>query len=206
MNEKELNTEQLILEAAEAEFFEKGYAGAKTVSIARRAGISPSMLHYYFRTKENLFQRIFVQKVQTLTQIFTGIYEQHLSFEELLRKFIEAQFNFAAQNPQLPRFVINEIMTNRNNRTLVFEVLAPGLSVIFDNLSRMIRTEVEAGRIRPVTLIHLVMNIIALNVSTFVAMPLLEEILPLQDPAMREKILSERRESNVRFILNALRP
>ncbi|MDR2121215.1 MAG: TetR/AcrR family transcriptional regulator, partial [Tannerella sp.] len=50
MNGTELNTEQIILEAAEAEFFETGYAGAKTVSIARRAGISHSMLHYYFRT------------------------------------------------------------------------------------------------------------------------------------------------------------
>ncbi|MDR2389511.1 MAG: TetR/AcrR family transcriptional regulator [Tannerellaceae bacterium] len=205
MNEKELNTEQLILEAAQAEFFEKGYAGAKTVSIARRAGISHSMLHYYFRTKENLFQRIFAQKIQTLTQIFTGIYEQHLSFEELLRKFIEAQFNFAAQNPQLPHFVMNEILSNRNNRKLVFDVFAPKMSVIFDNLERMLNIEIEAGRIRPITLIHLVMNVVAMNVFIFVAMPLLEEILPLQEPAVREKILDERRESNVQFVLNALR-
>jgi len=52
MDNKELSTEQIILEAAEAEFLEKGYGNAKTVAIAKRAGVSHSMLHYYFRTKE----------------------------------------------------------------------------------------------------------------------------------------------------------
>lgn len=47
--EKE-NTEQLILKAAEKEFLEKGFAGAKTVSIAKAAGVNHALLHYYFRT------------------------------------------------------------------------------------------------------------------------------------------------------------
>ena len=58
----EANTEQIILEAAEAEFLEKGYGNAKTVAIAQRAGVSHSMLHYYYRTKEQLFQKIFKAK------------------------------------------------------------------------------------------------------------------------------------------------
>ncbi|MDR2810726.1 MAG: TetR/AcrR family transcriptional regulator [Tannerellaceae bacterium] len=206
MDEKEMNTEQLILRAAEEEFFKHGYAGAKTVSIARRAGISHSMLHYYFRTKENLFQQIFLQKVQTLTQIFTGIVEEHLPFEASLRKFIGEQFNFAAQNPQLPRFVLNEVLTNKENRRHVLEVFAPKLSVIFTNLQQMLDNEIRAGRVRPITVRDLVMNIVSLNISVFLAMPVLEEISQLKDPAVREQFLAERRESNVRFILNALRP
>jgi AcrR family transcriptional regulator len=55
VNNNELNTEQIILEAAEAEFLEKGYDSAKTVAIAKRAGVSHSTLHYYFRTKNNCF-------------------------------------------------------------------------------------------------------------------------------------------------------
>ena len=52
------DTETRILEAAEKEFFEKGYAGARTTSIAEAAGVTHAMLHYYFRTKDNLFERI----------------------------------------------------------------------------------------------------------------------------------------------------
>ena len=55
------DTETRILEAAEKEFFEKGYAGARTTSIAEAAGVTHAMLHYYFRTKDNLFERIVSQ-------------------------------------------------------------------------------------------------------------------------------------------------
>lgn len=47
-----INNEQLILEAAEEEFLTKGYDGARTTSIARKAGVSHAMLHYYYRTKK----------------------------------------------------------------------------------------------------------------------------------------------------------
>ena len=56
---KESTTENLILKAAEEEFQTKGFAGATTTSIAERAGVTHTMLHYYFRTKKNIFYRIF---------------------------------------------------------------------------------------------------------------------------------------------------
>ena len=52
------NKEQQILEAAEREFLEKGYDGARTTSIAKAADVTHAMLHYYFRTKKHLFERI----------------------------------------------------------------------------------------------------------------------------------------------------
>ena len=52
------NKENDILRAAEREFLAKGFSGARTVSIAQAAGVTHAMLHYYFRTKEQLFERI----------------------------------------------------------------------------------------------------------------------------------------------------
>ena len=63
------DTETRILEAAEKEFFEKGYAGARTTSIAEAAGVTHAMLHYYFRTKDNLFERIVSEKINMLGDI-----------------------------------------------------------------------------------------------------------------------------------------
>ena len=60
MKEKEdVNTEQAIMEAAEKEFLDKGYTLTKTTEIARIAGVNHAMLHYYFRTKDNLFEKVF---------------------------------------------------------------------------------------------------------------------------------------------------
>lgn len=53
---KENDTEERILKAAETEFFTKGFDGARTTSIAERAGVTHAMLHYYFRSKALLFE------------------------------------------------------------------------------------------------------------------------------------------------------
>ena len=60
MAEETLDTAAKILKAAEEEFMEKGYGNAKMMSIAARAGVSHSMLHYYYRSKGKLFQMIFL--------------------------------------------------------------------------------------------------------------------------------------------------
>jgi len=201
----ETNNERLILEAAEAEFLEKGYKSAATTAIAKRAGVTHAMLHYYFRTKENLFQRIFSQKIQMLSDIFEGIWCKELPFTDTLRLFIEEQFNFVAKNPQLPRFILNEIIANKDNRNLLLEVLAPKFSVIFQKISELLNNEITAGRVRPITLPNLMMNIVSMNISVFIALPVLQDVFSITDETNLDKFLSDRRESNVQFILNAIR-
>lgn len=63
------HTEDRILQAAEAEFLAKGYAGARTTAIAEAAGVTHAMLHYYFRTKDKLFERILNEKIQLVRDI-----------------------------------------------------------------------------------------------------------------------------------------
>jgi AcrR family transcriptional regulator len=206
MINKELRTEQIILEAAEAEFLEKGYGNAKMMAIARRADVSHSMLHYYFRSKENLFKTIFHRKIQMLSQLFEGVRGGELPFEETVRLFIEGQFDFVAQNPRMPRFVLNEIITNPENLALVMDVVRPKIEEIFSNLSKLFDDGIACGAIRPILFRDFIMNVVSLNISTFVSLPVIEKILPGMDAKAKEAYLNERRESNVQFILNALRP
>ena len=67
--EDSVTTERKILMAAEREFFEKGFAGARTTSIAESAGVTHAMLHYYFRTKSKLFERIISDKMSLLGEL-----------------------------------------------------------------------------------------------------------------------------------------
>jgi AcrR family transcriptional regulator len=199
------NTEQAILTSAEDVFLEKGYVGAKTTEIARKAGINHALLHYYFRTKVNLFQMIFRRKIQELSQIFEGISAQGLPFADTVRLFIECQFDFIAKNPRLPRFVLNEILTNEDNLKLVVEVVKPKITEILFRLEKMLNDEIEKGTVRPINFMFLVMNVVSLNISSFIAMPVLDNIFPDITKEMKQRLLAERRESNVQFILNAIR-
>ena len=91
----------MILEAAEAEFLEKGYDGAKMLSIARRAGVAHSMLHYYYRSKENLFQAVMLRKTREIVPMFKGVFEEDLPFEETLNRMREARDRYIfSQSPQ----------------------------------------------------------------------------------------------------------
>jgi len=206
MCNKEIDTKQMILEAAEAEFLDKGFGNAKMMAIAKRAGVSHSMLHYHFQTKENLFQMIFRQKISMIAQMFEGISEQNLPFLETIRRFIEGQFDFIAQNPRMPLFIVNEVISDKKKLNLIFEVVQPKGIVIFSRLENMLNEEIEKGTVRPIKFINLIMNIFSINVSFFLVCPLMAELILPFDNVVKEAILHDRRESNVQFILNALRP
>jgi len=206
MNNNEVNTEQLILEAAEAEFLEKGYGNAKTVAIAQRAGVSHSMLHYYYRTKEQLFQKIFKEKVQALTQMFNVIFEQNNDFTETLRLVIETQFKFLVKNPQLPMFIFREILSNKENREWAIKTLFPHLFPFLSALEKMLNTEISKGTVRPIAIQNLLQNALSINLSVFISLPVLKGFINLDSDEKLENFLNERCESNVQFILNALRP
>lgn len=203
MKERDTNTEQIILEAAEHEFLRKGFAGAKTTAIAERAGVNHAMIHYYFRTKENLFNTVFQQKIQLLAGSVSASFDHDLPFFDQLRLAIETHFDFVAANPKVLFFIYSEIISNNKRKFMLYESVYPRFENLLASLKKGIDSEVKKGTIRPIQPIELLMNIIALNVITFLAQPLLE----IQNERIDDinKILKERKESNVQFIVNGLR-
>ncbi len=59
MVDKSSDTKEKILQTAISIFREKGKDGAKMQEIADGAGINKAMLHYYFSSKDQLFQEVF---------------------------------------------------------------------------------------------------------------------------------------------------
>ena len=59
MTENDKQTEEKIFDAATDVFVEKGMDGARMQDIANHAGINKALLHYYFRTKDQLFNAVF---------------------------------------------------------------------------------------------------------------------------------------------------
>jgi AcrR family transcriptional regulator len=102
--------EKKILEAAKKVFELKGYAGARMQQIADEAGISKASLHYYFRSKENLFERIFDETITDFMQILSTWNDDKEDWETKLRHFIHEFFTFLKTKSLL--FIIGEI--NRN--------------------------------------------------------------------------------------------
>ena len=204
-NQEKQSKEQQILAAAEQEFLTRGYDGARTTSIAQAAGVTHAMLHYYFRTKEQLFERIVDEKFETMSHsMFAIMGDPSLPIVERIKGGIEAHFDFVAQNPLLPRFVINEIISRPDR----YDVLYKRVGAIIDNVYRGLQSEInrsaERGEIERVDIKMLFISIMSLNIFTFLAYPFME---PLMGELMvnRERFLAERKAENIETILRRIK-
>lgn len=204
-NKEQPSKEQLILAAAEYEFLTKGYDGARTTSIASAAGVTHAMLHYYFRTKEQLFERIVDEKFRTVSHaMFNIMGDPSLPIMERIKCGIETHFDFIAQNPLLPRFVINEIITRPERYEVLHKRLESFVKNVFKSLQDEIDQEAALGKVEKIDIKMLFISIMSLNTFTFVAYPFIE---PLMGELMvdREQFLSSRKAENVEIIIRRIK-
>lgn len=205
MKEKEdINTEQAILEAAEKEFLDKGYALTKTTEIARIAGVNHAMLHYYFRTKENLFNQVFQKKMGILIASFVTKVDEKLPFTEKIKFIVEEHFNFLAENPKLPFFILNEFITNKERLEKFCDMATPQISEFVNKIKMEVNDEIEKGNIAPIDPFNLILDIVSLNVFAFLAHPLVEKITESIGKDY-QVFIEQRRVENVLVILRRLK-
>jgi len=206
MKEKvEINTEQAILEAAEKEFLDKGYTLTKTTEIARIAGVNHAMLHYYFRTKDNLFEKVFQKKVALLANSFMPKIEEKLPFIEKVEYIVKAHFDFLASNPKLPFFVLNEFLTNKERLDKFPIIAGPAISHILEKLNAEMEEAIKKKEICAVDPVHLLLDIVSLNVFAFLAHPIIERVAGSFGKEYHS-LLAEKKIENVEIILRRLRP
>lgn len=202
---KDSTTEQQILEAAEKLFYERGFAMTHTTDIAREVGCNQALVHYYFRTKENLFESFFKNKVQLFISAFLIAGNEETTFEGKLTRKIEAHFDILRKNPRLPFLLFNEISVNPQRGESFRANLGDMPQLLLKAFDDEIEAEAKEGRIRRVPAIDLILSIISMNAIMFIANPIIKALTGA-DEKEYEKMLGRRRKENVDAILRSLRP
>jgi AcrR family transcriptional regulator len=200
-----MNTEQIILEAAEKLFIEKGYTATRTTEIAQVAGVNHAMLHYYFRTKENLFNQIFEQKAGQLLVFFLTAFNRDLPFFEKLKIGIEMHFDLLAENPGLPAFVLREIILDKERKKVILRKALPVGMQIVETMTKAINEEVSQGHIRPFRARDLLFNIASLNVFSIMIAQVGFDVPKDKESEEFKNFLAERKQNNVEVIINSLK-
>lgn len=198
------NTEELILQAAEKEFLEKGYSGAKTTAIAEAAGVTHAMFHYYFRTKDKLFEKIVAEKMEQLKDLmFAAIGNPELPLKDRIIQGVESHFDFIAANPLLPRFLFNELYLNRDRIEGAKGRLIGIANCCINDLQSAIDNEAARGGCRKAEARMVLLDIISLNIFPFIVEPVLNGILASTNESF-ESLLEKRKKENVNTILGKL--
>lgn len=200
------STEQAILETAERLFLEKGYALTSTTEIAKAVGCNQALVHYYFRTKENLFNTIFENKFRSFfQQIFNVNYSDDLPFIEKVRKMVEAHFDLLYENPRIPALIMNELSRHPDQLLILKEKLHAIPEQLFEKLSNELQVEIKAGRVRDINAVDLIVTVVSMNVALFTIFPIASKVLNFSEEQIK-MLLYHRREENVNVVLGYLRP
>lgn len=163
--------EEKIIEAAREVFFERGYNGATMRDIASVAGVNLALLHYYYRTKENIFEIVITQSLDTvfkrLNRVFTSDLDIFCKIEHIAKCYI----GIGMEYPKLPGFIMRELEINK-------DILGPiivnfkkeheidsGLSVFRNDLAKAVENKI----IKPVRAESLLIDILSLSLFPFVA-------------------------------------
>lgn len=200
MADKKLDTEEQIFEAACRVFQRSGYAGARMQEIADEAEINKSMLHYYYRSKDKLFQEVFQREIKRLFPVIFGVLDSDYSLPKKIDHLIDTYYSFLEDNPHLVQFVIHEMHqhADRFKEFIKEENIHPPQSFLIQ-----IQNEVEQGNMDPVDPRQLMISIIGLILFPFIARTMIETIFGMEEDNFLG-FLKKRKEFLSDFILNAI--
>ena len=200
MEIKKDSTEDKILEAAKNVFVSKGMEGARMQEIADEAGINKALLHYYFRSKERLFEAIFSEIIKFAFPKITRIAQSDEPFVNKIEQVVDAYIDLLIKHPFIPGFVMKEL--NRDPSGLFKMVVKFGLNpqVIFDQ----IQLAMDRGEIIQMPPRHLAANIISMCIFPFAARPLVSFVLFKDDQKALDAFYAERADIIKQFVINAI--
>ena len=197
---KELNTEDRIVNAAKKVFIAKGMDGARMQEIANEAGINKALLHYYFRTKNKLFEKVFSLVFGEVLIVLERAVSNKSNFEQFLEDFIRQYIKLLKNKPFIPQFVIHEL--NRKPERIV--ALIQNRKIVEEQLVGIVERAVENKSIRPIEPVHLLTNILALCIFPFVAKPIIKGLMLNDDEKEYKKYIDERPDEVVAFVKQAV--
>lgn len=200
MSDNKQETEEQIFEAASRVFQQKGYDGARMQEIADEADINKSMLHYYFRSKDKLFQKVYQREMSRFFPIIFKVLGSELPFDEKVERLIETYYSFLDENPSIAHFIIYEMNQNpdRFKAFIKSKDIHPP-----EAFADQVRQEIEKGYMDEVDPEQLMVSIVSLTLFPFIASTMVRSLYNFDEKEFRH-FLKERKAFLVQFILNGI--
>lgn len=205
------DTEQAILDAADAVFVRRGTAGARMQEIAKEAGVNQALLHYYFRSKEALARAAFERAATQLMPAVIQVVASDRPLEEKVEQVIALELEHLSRAPYLPGYIIGEVAHHPERAGQLIAAMTHGLTPddirprIFGALGRQIAERVAEGRMRPIAPDSFMVNLMSLCIFPFAGRQMLQAMLGFDADGFQQ-FIARRREDLPRFFLGALRP
>jgi AcrR family transcriptional regulator len=196
MNALKTDTEQKIIQAAHEIFIEKGLNGARMQEIADRAGINKALLHYYFRSKDKLFDAVFEETVATVIPKFASMLNSTTSPIEMMMAFFNFYNTFFKENPYMPQFFFHEIWQHPEKLEAIIKSQNINPKGIISNITEKI-PPIDNSEFLPQ---HLISSIMGMCLFPHIARPLFQRLFFDNDDVQYNKFLDERTDFMMKMV------
>lgn len=188
-------TEELIKSTAKRVFFVDGRLNATTQEIADAAGVTRTLLHYYFRSRDVLFQQVFSEAQQELAAKIDEGLGANLPVQKKIEHFIDVFFEHIIELPFMSVFMVQEINTNGLGK-----VFHPAVKHdVIDNFLKEVTKEMNKGKLLKMHPMNFMLNLLALITYPVMMKPLHLQVFSLTETEFN-KLLKERKAMILRMI------
>lgn len=194
-------TEDKIKEAARRVFIRKGYAATRTRDIAEESGFNLSLINYYFRSKEKLFDIIIKEHFQSFIQgVMSIVNNRETSIRQKVQLIINNYIDMLIKNPDLPLFVLKEINSDPEKfmAMIGFDKLNGGGTYLAQQWAEM----AAQRKTPPIKPIHFLMNTASLIIFPFIAGPIIRNKTGVGNE--QYNILMEERKQLIPYWINLM--
>lgn len=188
---KESATEELIINTAKHIFFFKGDYHATTQDIADAAGINRALIHYYFRTREQLMEAVLKVATTKMNERLYLITQSEVSFKEKISNLIHIIIDGMMETPYLENFVVNEY--NRLNLTCVANPHKELIENCLAGFMTEMRDEMQKGTIQTMEPLHFVINLVSLCAYPISMRPMIQRTFGLEDEYYQQFIQDQKK-------------
>ncbi len=201
MTENDKLTEEKIFESATEIFIEKGMDGARMKDIADHAGINKALLHYYYRTKDHLFNAVFEKMAGLMFKKFAPVFDERLSFEDKIKFFFREHITFLQQNPRLPAFILYELSRHPERIKKLIQNL--DVEKLWETLEKQHEKDLKKYNITKENIPQFMTSVAAMSVFPFLAKPIISGVMEKIGYNFDE-YLEQRKSYAPEFILKAI--
>jgi TetR/AcrR family transcriptional regulator len=195
-------TETAILDAARKVFVQHGFDGTTMQMISDESGINKALLHYYYRSKDRLFEAVFIEAFSKMIPNLMKIFTSESDLFDKIRSFVDAYISALLQYPQIPLFILHEL--KRNPDRIVELIKSTGINP--DIILHFIKLEIKKGTITAIDPQQLLVNMMGLCIFPFAARPMIQGFLFKNDARAYEAFLEKRKKEVSEFIIKAIKP
>lgn len=195
-----MDTKEKILDVAEELFAKKGFSATKTYEIAKLAGINKSLIHYYFATKDKLYQSVLDRILFDLIKLIQDISYSQFSSKDKVIHFFNGLFNFASQHKYFSLLSSTEEIGE--NRKYLENIIKNFFAPIFKRGAEFFDSKVKEGIFKEIDGKQFIITIYIMIVAYFNYQPFFDMLFG--EDTQTEAMIELRRKCLIQIILRTL--